>query len=129
MKFINRSDIVVLVAVLAACVVCFYLYHAYTQGQAAVAEIYYRSELVATIDLTQGIEKRFSVPENEDVIFHLYEDGSICFEESDCPDKICIHSGRLDTIGQTAACIPNELVLKIVAKNGHSEVEFDAVVG
>ncbi len=43
---------------------------------------------------------------------------SAWFEHSDCPDKVCIETGKLSVSGQWAACLPNETVLKILKDNG-----------
>ena len=63
------------------------------------------------------------------MVFHLYKDGSIAFEESDCPDRVCIHAGRLKTAGQFAACLPNGIVMKIVPEKERSEGDADIVIG
>lgn len=102
-------------------------YRIYVSNIPAKAEIYYGSELVKTVMLNTGTDERFTVPEDEDVVFHLYADGSICFEESDCPDHICINSGRLHTVGQSAACLPNKLILKIVPMNEHTKDDVDMI--
>ncbi len=39
--------------------------------------------------------------------------GRICFSESDCPDKVCVHTGWLSKPGQTAVCLPNRVVITI----------------
>ena len=41
------------------------------------------------------------------------EGGRIRFEESGCPDKVCVHTGWLSRSGQTAACLPAGVILRI----------------
>lgn len=129
MKFIKKSDFIILSVVLVVCAAAWFSYQFMFAGKAAKAEIYYKSQLVETVDLTAGVDKRFSISQNKNVVFHVYPDGSICFEESDCPDKVCIHAGKLHTIGESAACLPNEIVMKIVAKGQRSADDLDIVVG
>ncbi|QAT49276.1 NusG domain II-containing protein [Caproiciproducens sp. NJN-50] len=129
MKFIKKTDFIILLVLLVVCSSGWLFYQKEYGSKAAVAEIYYESELVETVDLTKGIDRRFSIPQNKHVIFHQYGDGSICFEESNCPDKICIKSGRLKTVGQSAACLPNRIVLKIVARDGGKTDGPDMVIG
>jgi len=50
-------------------------------------------------------------------------------EASDCPDQICVHTGKLSKVGQAAVCIPFRVVLKIVATNPSQPDEVDAVSG
>lgn len=54
---------------------------------------------------------------------------------SDCPDQICVRTGRLTEVGQTAVCIPLHAVLKIVPaseatgkETGYANI-IDAVSG
>lgn len=129
MKFIKKADVVILLVLFAVCSAGWLLYQKEYGSKAAVAEIYYKSELVETVDLTKGVDRRFSISQNKHVVFHQYSDGSICFEESNCRDKICIKAGRLKTIGQSAACLPNQIVLKIVAKDGRKTNGPDMVIG
>ena len=54
-------------------------------------------------------------------------------ETSDCPDQICVHTGKISKIGQAAVCIPFRVVLRIIATNPsqrRSETnKIDAVSG
>jgi len=128
MKFFKKTDLIIIVALLVIAGAVYMVYHASQDGEDAKAEIYLESRLVQTISLSEGVDRIFSVEERPAVTFHLYEDGSIAFEVSDCPDKVCIHSGRLHIIGQSAACLPNGLVLKIVPANGDAYDENDMVI-
>ena len=38
---------------------------------------------------------------------------SVYFEHSDCPDKVCVNTGKISLTGQWAACLPNKTVIKI----------------
>ena len=129
MKFIKKTDFIILAIALAVCAGAWFSYQFVFAGKAAKAEIYYKSKLVETVDLTAGVDRKFSIEQNKNVVFHVYKDGSICFEESNCPDKICIRAGKLHTIGESAACLPNGIVMKIVAKNQRSADDLDIVVG
>ncbi|WP_069998789.1 NusG domain II-containing protein [Cellulosilyticum sp. I15G10I2] len=129
MEFVKKSDMWIILIIIIISIAAWFIYRITFSEQSAKAEIYYYSELAETIDLGAGIEKTFSIPQNNHVIFHLYEDGNIRFEESDCPDKICIQSGKLNMIGQNAACIPNGIILKIVPAKNYSEDDLDIVVG
>jgi len=82
-----------------------------------------------TIDLSEKKDYSFSIPQNKNVVFHVYKDGSIEFVESDCPDKICVKSGKLNSVGESAACLPNGIVVKIVSKKGNNDNDVDIVVG
>lgn len=119
MKFFKKTDLIIIIILLVISATAYITYNYLAQGEEAKAEIYLGSELMKTVALSTGENRSFSIPGKENVVFHLYEDGSIAFEKSDCPDQICVHSGRLHIVGQSAACLPNRLILKIVPKNGY----------
>ena len=129
MKFFKKNDIIIVLAICLVGIALTITYNLIFSKEPAKAEIYYKSNLVKTIELNKGVEKSFSVSQNKDVVFHLYSDGSICFEKSDCPDKICVKSGKLRIVGQSAACLPNELFLKIVSENQNSNDDIDMIIG
>lgn len=98
-------------------------------GRAAKAEIYYNSVLVQTVDLEKGHERTFSIPQKPEVVFQVDQDGNISFIKSDCPDKICIKTGKLHLVGQSAACLPNGVVVKIVPAGERGSDEPDIIIG
>lgn len=40
-------------------------------------------------------------------------DGFVFVAEADCPDKICVHEGRIQSTGEVIACLPHELIITI----------------
>lgn len=127
LKFVRKTDIIVILIILAVSAVIWLVYSSSFSGRPAKAEIYYNSKLVMTIALTKGEEKSFSITQNKNVVFHLDKEGNIRFERSDCPDKICVNTGKLHIVGQSAACLPNGIVMKIVPANERSDDDLDAI--
>lgn len=54
------------------------------------------------------------------------ENSVVYFESADCPDKLCVKSGKLSRPGDTAACVPNKVVVTIrgKSKNNYDMVAF-----
>lgn len=129
MKFVKKIDIIIISAIILVCIIFWGVYKIIYYQTPATAQIYYNSQLIESINLTEGKEKVFSIPQNMHVVFHVYPDGNICFEESDCRDKICIRSGKLNMIGETAACLPNQIILKIVRSDKSRSDDLDIVIG
>lgn len=129
MTFAKKSDVFIVLIILVISGIFWWGYQHFSAEKQVKAEIYYYSDLVMTVDLQKNEERSFSLPEDEHVLFHLYKDGSIAFEASDCPDQICVHAGRIRTSGQFAACLPKGFVLKIVPEGEHGEDDTDIVVG
>ena len=42
------------------------------------------------------------------------KDGCAYVESSDCPDKTCVHTGKIDRTGQMIACVPSAITLRIL---------------
>ncbi|HEY5585405.1 MAG TPA: NusG domain II-containing protein [Ruminiclostridium sp.] len=129
MKFFKKTDLLVVLAIVLISIISLVIYNNIFSDKPAKAVIYYKSELVETVALNTGIDKTFSISQNKHVVFHLYKDGSISFEESDCPDKVCIKAGKLNSIGETSACLPNEIILKIVPLKNRNNDDLDMIVG
>ena len=113
MKFLKKTDIAIICGILVLAAVLYFVYFQSAQGKQVEAKIFYENKLVKVVSLSEGKDYDFSVKGHEDVVFHVYADGSIAFVKSDCPDKVCIHAGKLKMSGQSAACLPNGLVLRI----------------
>ncbi len=128
MKFAKKSDIFLIIAIFIICVLFFVIFKAVNAKPARYAEIYYKSELVRRIDLTESKDYTFTVDSKPDVVFHVYANGTICFEKSDCPDKVCVNKGILSKTGESAACLPNSLILKIVAKDSGRTDDADIII-
>ena len=128
MKFAGKRDILLIAAVIVCGVLVWLFLSGAFAKAGSYAEIYYKSELIETVALTTGEEKSFSIPQLKNVVFHLYADGNIAFVESDCPDKVCIHAGKLHLDGQMAACLPNEVYIKIVSVKADPDAP-DLVIG
>lgn len=128
MKFFKRTDIIVIAAILLISLISWIAYEIYTDDKAIKAEIYYYSELVKTVRLDKPKNYKFSIDQNPNVIFQVDENGGIAFISSDCPDKVCVKTGRLYRIGEYAACLPNGIIIKIVSE-GRGNDDVDIIVG
>jgi len=56
----------------------------------------------------------------------LVEKGRISVTEASCPDKICIHQGRISDSTKPIVCLPNRLMILIEAASG-SAPDADAL--
>lgn len=61
---------------------------------------------------------------NEITMKILFQNGTVRFSESNCPDKICVHTGSLLRNGQVAACVPADVLIRIrgTAQKGDVDV-------
>ena len=52
------------------------------------------------------------------------ENGSAYMESADCPDKVCIHRGKVSNAGETIICLPNRLTVTV-----SGEAEIEGIIG
>ena len=43
----------------------------------------------------------------------VVKDGAIWCDEASCPDKVCVHTGKISLSTQTIACLPNKMIVRI----------------
>ncbi|MCL2017074.1 MAG: NusG domain II-containing protein [Defluviitaleaceae bacterium] len=122
---IAKKDIVIISAVLLVgfgLMAAWYVYNRPSAATNIYAEITHNN-ITETVYL--GENRQFSLDAAPTVIFEI-RNGEIAFVMSDCPDQICIHSGFLGRPGQTAACLPNGVIMFIVAgQHGHEHDDDD----
>ena len=114
MKFVKKTDITVIAVILLLGAGMFW-YFGTSASDKVTAEIYYQDKRVKTISLDGKEEKSFSIQELPHIVFTVHTDKTISFTESDCPDKVCVNTGRIGKPGQIAACVPNRVYVKIVS--------------
>lgn len=52
-------------------------------------------------------------------------DGKVSVPDSDCEDKVCVHSGRISNSGSAIVCLPADVAIEIVSDKETN----DAVAG
>ncbi len=108
-KLFKRADIIVISAILLLSLLL-YLPNA-LNNDSLTAVIYADGEIAEEIDLSKVNEAYTFSPKSGTVI--AVETGKIRFAEARCKDELCISSGWLTQKGQTAACLPEKIVITI----------------
>lgn len=124
--YIRKADLLAVLLVLivtAAGVLIITLRH--TGSSAATAEIRVNTTLTKSIDLTKVEESyEIKVEGNLPVTLEISRDG-VRFISSECPDKLCIHSGLI-AANESAACLPAGVSVTV---KGTGDSEVDGIVG
>lgn len=126
-SFVKKSDIVIILSVLAAALLFLLWTSLGKEKSDAVAQIYVDGELYQSIDLSV-VEEPYLL--TLDAQLHVVLEVSpygIRFVESECPDKICIHTGELTSPPDYAACLPARVAVKIVSTS--DQTDMDGIAG
>lgn len=127
-QFFSKRDLLIIAALLAAAGIAFFVKALLTdRSSTAEAEIYYKAKVVKTVMLRPGLNEKFAVPGQPDVVLQV-SDGKIRFYTSTCRDKICIKAGFLSRPGESAACLPNKVAVKIAAVGNGSSSGADTYI-
>lgn len=63
-------------------------------------------------------DQELTLTGHDGIVVHMeIADGRARFSASDCPDGLCVASGWLSRTGQTAACVPARITLRIDGGN------------
>ena len=78
-------------------------------GNSATIKI--EGEVIENISLSRETTIKISNSSGYNLI--KVSEGAISIVEADCPDKICIKSGKIKNPGEVIACIPHKLIIEI----------------
>ena len=121
----NRTWIIVFLLTCVLCVGLWMYFSAFLSPSETVG-IYQDGVLVRQIDLssvTQSEEITLSGEYGDNVI--LVSHGHIKMKSADCPDKLCVKHGELESSASPIVCLPNKIVIKFE----DNSTSADAVTG
>nr|WP_312575937.1 NusG domain II-containing protein [Sedimentibacter sp.] len=124
---INKYDISLIILIIL--ISGFFIYYnskniAYSNDNRAI--IYSENEVVGEYILSKELKDEFTIKTSNGYNTIKIEDGKIWIEDADCPDKYCIHQGKISGDGQVIVCLPNKLMIKIVSDEEDKEIDFIA---
>ena len=89
-----------------------YAYSALKPKSSSEVEIMSDGKVLYTIDLTKETDRLITVEYEGRKNVIAVENGDIYMQDADCPDHICINTGRLSRAGVPIVCLPNKLIIK-----------------
>lgn len=113
----NKDDINLVIMIgLISLLIIIAIFFTYKDGSKE-AKIYYKDNLVLTIDLEKKETKEYYVTGKNGKIIILHQNGKIKVLEENSPLHICSKQGFISESYETIVCLPNEVIIKIVTKN------------
>ena len=104
-----RNDIILIASLLAAALLGFFLMRPNIGGK--YVSVISNGEEIARYSLSKDIETDIT----QLGINHLViKDGFAKIESADCKNQVCVHSAAISKVGETIACLPHKLIIKIV---------------
>lgn len=85
------------------------------ESAALEVEIWSRGERVQTVSLAEN--RRIEVAGALGVSLIEIKDAQVRFVDSPCGNKLCVHSGWQRHAGETTACLPNQVSVRILGRD------------
>ncbi len=109
-KLVTKKDFILLLVVLVMGIVGIFLANSADKG--TTVEIKVDGETVEKISLAGDYLKK-----QVNGVTICRENGEIYVKEANCPDKVCVRSGKISKAGEGIICSPNRVAIEISGKN------------
>ena len=119
---IKWGDLVIIGAVLLLAAVIVLGMARGAAGDTLYAEVWQDGALIERVQLTDTTDREIDIDGHNTVVL---KGRTAVMAWADCPDQVCVRTGRLTRAGQTAVCLPHRVVLKLV---GEDNGGIDAIV-
>lgn len=115
-KLFGKSDLILIIVIAVIAAIMFFFLR-FDSGDSLKGEIIVDGKIYKTVELKDGQSERFVIDSTKSGIKCeiLAENGEIKFVSSQCHDKICIAAGALSHKGDTAACLPAGVLVRIIS--------------
>ncbi len=123
-----RKNDMFLVLVLAILAVGSWVFFHAAQSQGGKVLVVRRDQqVIQRIELKKvTTETKLLVPVKDGELTVIYDHEGARVIESPCPDKICIHQGKITRSGQTIACVPEKVLVSLTTPE--KENDHDAIL-
>lgn len=117
-KLFRKNDLIIIAA--AAVIALILLIPNLIHKSNLTASVYVDGKITETIAL-DGVSEAYTFSPKEGTEISV-EHGKIRFSSAVCRDKLCVNSGWLTKNGQTAACLPERIVISISGGKGSPDM-------
>ena len=125
----KKRDIIFIGVLLVVALIAFFVVDKFIKKDGNKVVIKVDGEIVKIVNLTDTnniIVNGYDGGTNTVVI----ENGTVYMTEADCPDKICVNTGKISKIGETIVCLSHRVVVEIQGEVSQSDSDdsIDSVV-
>ena len=111
-KFIKKQDIILIAAIFVIAGLLFLGSQMMHKKTAEIVEVSVDGKVVETLDLAK--DQELTIDGVSGGTNHLIiKDGEAWVSEATCPDKICVHQGKIHLDGEIIVCLPNKMTAQI----------------
>ena len=104
----KKRDIILIASILVVAI-AFFLIVELTKEEGAGVVVKVDGVEVAEYSLS----KSGTYPLNGGTNILVIEDGCAYLSDANCPDKLCVHQGKISRTGEVITCLPNKLTVTV----------------
>ena len=121
-----KRDIFLIAAFLCVALIIYaFLYLSSSEGDIVIVKV--DGTVVKELPLNQDDE--FTVSGFQGGINSIIiRNGSVLASDADCPDKLCVKTGKINRAGETIVCLPHRVVVEIKMDSVSDNDYIDSVV-
>lgn len=108
---IKKADVILVAGILAAALAAFLIIEFAVKKQGGCAVVTVDGKEYGTYRLSEDATVTVENGHGNNVI--IIEGGSVRMEQADCPDRICVNTGKISRTGETIVCLPHRIVIEI----------------
>lgn len=94
------------------------------KGDGAAVEVLVDGKVIAGYSLSEKGTYEIEGTNGSNIL--IIENGSAYMFDADCPDKLCVHMGKISKAGEAIICLPNKIVVRVAMNTTFSENGLDA---
>lgn len=87
----------------------FYILSQKQQGNQILVQV--NGECIQTFWQEEEVTYKIQNEDGENIL--RISKGKVWFQNADCPDKICVNTGKIQYAGQSIICLPHKVVVEI----------------
>lgn len=119
----KKNDIILTIVLLTIALLSSFGIHTFAMKDGKTAIVMVDGQIYRTLNLNENVELEIEGVDGGKNIL-VIEDGNAYMKDADCPDKVCVHQGKISRSNETIVCLPHKVVVVIQAETD----EVDAIV-
>lgn len=121
-----KRDIILVLSMVIIAAAAFLIINFAVKKDGSYAVIKVDGSVIKTLDLNSG-ETTIEVNGYQGGVNKVViNDGKVSMTEADCPDELCVKTGKISRVGETIVCLPHRVVVEI--KGSQDDDSIDSVV-
>ena len=114
-NILKKKDIILVIVILVIALIAFGAKLLFSEkGGEAIITV--DGKVYGTYSLDQ--DQTIKVDDHNTVVI---KDGVVHMEDADCPDKLCIKQGKIDSNGEKIVCLPNKTIVEVKSEKQSEE--------